>query len=169
MNYKISTGDREFEVETTSGSSTTGKVNGKDYSLDLLKNDNQLHIIKDDRSYTVSVVKADHEAGEFVLMVNNREYALQAKDRFDLLLEELGMQDLGASAMNDLKAPMPGLVLEVPVNEGQEVSKGDALVVLEAMKMENVLKAESDGVVKNVKVAKGEAVEKNYILIEFEA
>ena len=168
MNYKISTGEKEFEIETSGGGGKQGTVNGQDYALDLLKNGDQLHIIKDHSSYTVSLVKSDFEKGEFRLMVNNREYSLQAKDRFDLLLEELGMQDLGASAVNDLKAPMPGLVLDIPVNEGQEVSKGEALVVLEAMKMENVLKAESDGVVKAVNVTKGEAVEKNHILIEFE-
>lgn len=169
MNYKISTGDKEFEVETSGGDAQSGTVNEKEYFLDLLKNDNQLHIIKDNRSYTVSLVRADYEYGEFRLMVNNREYSLSAKDRFDLLLEELGMQDLGAAAINDLKAPMPGLVLDIPVSEGQEVTKGDALLVLEAMKMENVLKAETDGVVKSVNVSKGEAVEKNHVLIEFEA
>lgn len=168
MHYKISTGDTEFDVETSGAGGTSGIVNGNKYTLDLLKNGDQLHIIKDNRSYTISLVQGDFEQGEYRLMVNNREYTLTAKDRFGLLLEELGMQDLGASAINDLKAPMPGLVLDIPVAEGQEVAKGEALVVLEAMKMENVLKAETEGVVKNVNVSKGEAVEKNHILIEFE-
>ncbi len=169
MNYKILTGDKVYQIETQDNDSTSGKINGQEYTLDLLKNESQLHIIKNTRSYTVSLVKCDHDKGIYRIMVNNREYTLEAKDRFDLLLEELGMQDLGVSAINDLKAPMPGLVLDIPVNQGQEVNKGEALVVLEAMKMENVLKAESDAVVKNVNVAKGEAVEKNHILIEFEA
>ena len=166
MKYKISTGEKEYEVDTTG---VSGEIDRTPYTLDLLDNHGQLHILRDHKSYTVSLVKGDFETGEFTLMVNNREYNLTARDRFDLLLEELGMQDLGASAINDLKAPMPGLVLDIPVSEGQEVSKGEALVVLEAMKMENVLKAESDGVVKSVNVAKGEAVEKNHVLIEFEA
>lgn len=168
MNYKILTGDKEYEVETQSSDATKGKVNGNDYVLDLLVNQGQLHILRNSRSYTVSLVRSDYDKGSFRLMVNNREYDLEARDRFDLLLEELGMEDLGASAINDLKAPMPGLVLEIPVNKGQVVSKGEALVVLEAMKMENVLKAETDAIIKSVNVTTGEAVEKNHILIEFE-
>jgi acetyl/propionyl-CoA carboxylase alpha subunit len=168
MHYKISTGETEFDVETAAAGGESGTINGKPYSLDLLKNGDQFHIIRDDRSYTVSLVHADYKTGEFRLRVNNREYSLSAKDRFDLLLEELGIQEMGASALNDLKAPMPGLVLDIPVKEGQHVSKGDVLVVLEAMKMENVLKAESDGIVKSINITKGEAVEKNFVLIEFE-
>lgn len=168
MKYKISTAGKEYDVETLGQEALSGKIDGKDYTLDLLRNSNQLHILRDNRSYTVSLVNADPENGSYRLMVNNREYTLEARDRFDLLLEALGMEDMGSSAINDLKAPMPGLVLDVPVSEGQQVSKGDALVVLEAMKMENVLKAESDAVVKSINVSKGEAVEKNHILIAFE-
>jgi len=70
--------------------------------------------------------------------------------------------------VNDLKAPMPGLVLDVLVKEGQQIKKGENLLVLEAMKMENNLKALSDAVVKKVNVGKGARVEKNEILIELE-
>lgn len=169
MNYKILTGDKEYDVESQSNDPKRGSLNGQDYVLDLLKNRGQLHILRNNRSYTVSLVKSDYQQGTFRIMVNNREYDLQSRDRFDLLLAELGMEDLGASAINDLKAPMPGLVLDIPVTAGQEIVKGEALVVLEAMKMENVLKAESDAVVKSINVSQGEAVEKNHILIEFEA
>jgi biotin carboxyl carrier protein len=93
---------------------------------------------------------------------------VQAADRFDLLLKKLGLEDLAQAGASDLKAPMPGLVLETKVAPGTEVTAGQALVVLEAMKMENVLKAEADGVVKSVPIEKGQAVDKNQVLIEFE-
>ena len=70
--------------------------------------------------------------------------------------------------INDIKAPMPGLILEVNVEEGAEVQEGDYLLVLEAMKMENTLTAPRDGVVKSVSIKKGETVEKNQLLIEME-
>ena len=79
------------------------------------------------------------------------------------------MANLGGSKASKLKAPMPGKVLEVMVEVGQEVAKGEGLLILEAMKMENVLKAEDGGIVKSVNVSVGEAVEKNNVLIEFES
>jgi biotin carboxyl carrier protein len=63
---------------------------------------------------------------------------------------------------------MPGLVLNILVEAGQEVSKGDALLILEAMKMENVIKASGDGKVRSVKVKKGDAVDKGLLLVEME-
>ncbi|HNH66215.1 MAG TPA: biotin/lipoyl-binding protein, partial [Bacteroidia bacterium] len=71
-----------------------------------------------------------------------------------------------AQKVNDLKAPMPGLVLDILVSEGQTIQKGDSLLVLEAMKMENNLKAINDAVVKKINVSKGDKVEKNTVLIE---
>jgi len=127
-----------------------------------------MHLLKDDQSFRISYIDMDYETKTFSLQVNGNTYTVEAKDRFDLLLEELGMEDLASSAVNDLKAPMPGLVLSLEVKAGDTVSKGDALVVLEAMKMENVLKAASDAVVKNITVEVGKAVEKNQVLIEFE-
>jgi biotin carboxyl carrier protein len=62
---------------------------------------------------------------------------------------------------------MPGLVLSVLVSAGQEVKKGDKLLVLEAMKMENIIKAGGDGVVAQIMVNQGQAVDKNQTLIEF--
>ena len=70
--------------------------------------------------------------------------------------------------VSDLKAPMPGLVLEVSVEGGQQVSKGDGLLILEAMKMENVIKSPTDGVIKSISVNKGETVEKNQLILNFE-
>lgn len=167
--YSITVGETEYNIEPIAGDSLKGKVNGNDYQLDLTGKSEAFHVIHKHRSYQVDVVKADLKAKSFVLMVNNNLYELDARDRFDLLLEELGMSDLAAGAVNDLKAPMPGLVLSVEVEEGQQVAKGEPLLVLEAMKMENVLKAEQDAVVKGIGAEIGQAVEKNQVLIEFEA
>ena len=77
------------------------------------------------------------------------------------------MDNLSAKKLNHIKAPMPGLVLSILVEEGKEVKKGDALIILEAMKMENILKSPADGIVKKIAVKKGVPVEKNQLLIEF--
>jgi biotin carboxyl carrier protein len=78
------------------------------------------------------------------------------------------MESLVVNKIFDVKSPMPGLVLEVNVAPGAEVKKGDSLVILEAMKMENVIKSPADGIIKEVFVKPTEAVEKNVVLISFE-
>lgn len=93
---------------------------------------------------------------------------LEAKDQYDVLLEKMGIAGGASSKATKLKAPMPGKVLEIMVETGKTVAKGEGLLILEAMKMENMLKAEQDGIIKSVNVSVGDAVEKNNVLIEFE-
>ena len=165
--YKI-TGKQSFDVTPTEGKSE-GLLNGDFYSLDIEKVDAQTwHILKDNTSYYVQWLERDEETKTYTLKVNGSLIVLEAKNEFDLLLEKMGMANVGIAKVSKLKAPMPGKVLDVLVTPGQEVVKGDGLVILEAMKMENVLKADDVGVVKSVNVSIGEAVEKNNVLIEFE-
>ena len=70
--------------------------------------------------------------------------------------------------INFILAPMPGLILEINVEVGQEVNENDNLLILEAMKMENIITSPRDGVIKSISIKKGDAVEKNQLLIEFE-
>lgn len=147
-----------------------GKVflDNKEQIIDLKSlDDRRMHVIKNNKSYRVEVEKVDAKKKNFVLKINGRPYTFQASDEMDLLLEQLGMDKLETNVVEDLRAPMPGLVIDINVNEGQEVKKGDPLVILEAMKMENLLKSPGDLVVKEIKVQKGETVEKNAVLIKF--
>ncbi|WP_114778229.1 biotin/lipoyl-containing protein [Botryobacter ruber] len=125
------------------------------------------HIIKDNRSYTAELVQADYQAKTFTFKINGLQQTVYVKDRFDLLLDKLGMANMNELQINEVKAPMPGLILEIKVKPGQEVKKGDPIMVLEAMKMENILKSPGDGVVKEIKVAVRQNVEKNQVLIKF--
>ena len=125
------------------------------------------HIIKDNKSYNAEVLKANLEEKSFVIRVNGNKYTVQIKDKYDHLLKELGLETLTVSKVKDIKAPMPGLVVDVRHNEGDSVQKGDALVVLQAMKMENILKSPTDAVIKKIHIKKGDAIEKNQIMITF--
>lgn len=146
-----------------------GRINGKEFHLDLVKEKNGgYHLILNDRSYNAELVKLIPEEKSIELKLNNKIYVFSFKDRYDQLLEKMGMSDLASSKVTDLKAPMPGLVLNIAVNGGSEVRKGDPLLVLEAMKMENVLKSPTDGIIKKIAVKKGDAVEKNQLLLNFE-
>ncbi len=99
--------------------------------------------------------------------VNGRVFPVTLRDRFDLLLEEMGIQATAGSRVNHVRAPMPGLIVDLRVKDGDTVKAGDTLLILEAMKMENAIKAPGDATVKAVKVTKGEGVKKNQVLIEF--
>ncbi|MCB0395549.1 MAG: acetyl-CoA carboxylase biotin carboxyl carrier protein subunit [Flavobacteriales bacterium] len=92
---------------------------------------------------------------------------MKVENAFDQLLHSMGLDDLISKKVNEVKAPMPGKVLAIHVEDGSEVKEGDSLLVLEAMKMENVIKSPVDATVRQIRVKAGGTVEKNEILIEF--
>ena len=111
------------------------------------------------------IVAADHAAKTWSILVNGNTYNIELKDKYDLLLKELGMESLSSKKVNEIKAPMPGLVLNMIAKKGSRLKKGDKVVVLEAMKMENVLRAPGPGMVKSLEVKKGDTVDKNQVLV----
>jgi acetyl/propionyl-CoA carboxylase alpha subunit len=144
------------------------KVNDVVLDWDIVPTGPQsFHIIYQHTSYQAEIIQADYTLKTFSVKVNGHIFQLEAKDRFDLLLERMGMSQVNSGKINELKAPMPGLILEVIAAEGSEVKKGDSLLILEAMKMENIIKSPGDGVVKSLKIQKGDRVEKNQVLIVF--
>ena len=166
--HKSGKDSKEHQVEFADASHRSGKLNGMDFSWDVIGlKEGSFHVLHENRSYTIEVLKRDEAAKTFTIRVNANTYTLEVKDKYDQLLHTLGMDNLAGKKVNEVKAPMPGLVLDVRVEEGTEVKKGDALVVLEAMKMENILKSPADGTIRKIAAVKGNAVEKNQILIQF--
>ena len=145
------------------------EINPDELDWDLLEiKDGKFHILQNNQSVEATVLEADYNEKTFKIKINQNTYDVSLKDKFDLLVEQLGFSNMTAKKVNNIKAPMPGLVLDIVVNVGDEVSKGDSVLILEAMKMENVIKAEGDAVIKSISIEKGTAVEKNQILVEFE-
>jgi biotin carboxyl carrier protein len=128
---------------------------------------NKTHVIYQNNSYNIEVVELNKEEKTAIVKVNGNVYTLTIKDQFDQLLQQLGMDNLTVNKIQQIKAPMPGLVLNVLVAEGAEVKKGDNLLVLEAMKMENMIKSPTDGIIKKIEIKQGDKVEKNEILVSF--
>ncbi|MCC6181368.1 MAG: acetyl-CoA carboxylase biotin carboxyl carrier protein subunit [Bacteroidia bacterium] len=162
-------GDKEFKTDISSTSThLTGTLNNTEFKADIIRiREGVYHLLKDNVSYNLEVVKYMAEDKKLFVKINNSPYTLDIKDKYDELLHNLGLDNLASKKVNDIKAPMPGMVLNILVAEGQEVKKGDALIVLEAMKMENILKSPTDGTIKKIAINKGVAVEKNQILIQF--
>lgn len=164
--YKVKV-NQQYDFEIEAGHDALW-VNGSPVVLDeQTLHDRCSHILYKNRSYTVETVSLDREEKQAVIKVNGTLYQVAVADQFDLLLKQLGMDNLAVNKVQQIKAPMPGLVLNVLVNDGDEVKKGDNLLVLEAMKMENMIKSPSDGTIKKINVVKGDKVEKNEVLIHF--
>lgn len=145
-----------------------GSVNDGSLKGDYVKiNEHQFHFIIDRKSYLVDLLKFNKEEKSLLVKINTERFELKLKDQYDELLHNLGLDELNTKKVNNINAPMPGMVLNILVKEGETVKKGDAILVLEAMKMENILKAPSDGLIKKIAVIKGTAVEKNQLLIQF--
>lgn len=125
------------------------------------------HVIWQDRSFNVEVVEHDAATKQTTLKINGQLLTTSAKNRFDLLLESMGMNQTVSNKINEIKAPMPGLIQSITVQEGDTVQKGDTLLVLVAMKMENAIKAPAEATVKAIRTESGSSVEKNQVLIEF--
>ncbi len=164
---QISTGpDRSWEADYRAPDDL--RLNGQPFAWDVaLLAPGRFQALHGGRSYDIEVVSADYTTKQFVLKINGQRLELHAKDRFDLLLERLGLSTAAAAQVNELKAPMPGLIVDVRVLPGQAVQKGDPLLVLEAMKMENILKAPADGVVSAIKVGLRDNVQKGQLLVQF--
>jgi biotin carboxyl carrier protein len=167
--YSVKVGSNTFETDlNVSDGKITGAINNKLVKGDWIKvNDLQYHLLHNNTSYNVEVLKLDKIEKQVTLKINGHKHTVQLKDRYDNLLHSLGLDTMATKKTNDLKAPMPGKVLSVMVSEGQEVKKGDALLVLEAMKMENILKSPTDGIIKKIAVVQQTVVEKNQLLIQF--
>lgn len=141
-------------------------VNGEQVAIDLIKlNNNTFHVLKNNQSFNVEIISADYTSKIFVVKINNHIHNIELRDRYDELLHQLGFDKIQSKKVNDIKAPMPGLVKDILVSDGQSIKAGDSILILEAMKMENVLKAPSDALVKSVKVKKGSTVEKNEVMV----
>jgi len=129
--------------------------------------DGHIHFLYKNKSYNAEVVSENQEDKTSVIKINGTIYEVAIEDQFDSLLKAMGMGAGSGKVAREVKAPMPGLVLNISVTEGQEIQKGDSLLVLEAMKMENMLKSATEGKIKKIHVATGDKVEKNQVLIEF--
>lgn len=156
----------QYEVELKSEQTL---INHQEISYELsMLNEHTFHLLHEYRSYNIEVVEADYSRKEFLLKINGRQVKVNLQDRFDQLIEALGMQEDDEHTDKEILAPMPGLILQLHVQEGDQVTKGDPLLTLEAMKMENVLKSPGDGVVLKIHAEIGKSVEKNQLLVVLE-
>ena len=148
-------------------------ANGKvEFDVDMLEEcsyimtgENSYKVLYKEKTYDILLTREHHAEKHYRLKVNGVTVSLDVETEMDLLIQRLGMHKLHESSANDIKAPMPGLILDVLVKEGEQIHEGDKILVLEAMKMENILKSPGSGTIQSILVAKGDKVDKNQLLI----
>lgn len=140
-----------------------------DSNIDSIQvNDTHFHVLKDSQSFSATIVSGNFIQKQYTVKVNGNTYQIDLKNDLDLLIKQLGFTVGAGKQVNSIKAPMPGLILEISVKVGQEVAENDNLLILEAMKMENNLSSPRAGIIKSIGVEKGDTVDKGQLLIEFE-
>lgn len=164
---KIKVNDKfSFEV---SSEKDVRIINNQAIDADIVRiNDRTFHIIHKGKSYNAELIGINRDEKLCSVKVGNNIYSMQMTDQYDELLHQLGMDNLKATKVSEVKAPMPGLVIRILVAEGDEVEKGGNLFVLEAMKMENIIKAPANVKIKSIKVKSGDKVEKNQVVMSFD-
>lgn len=137
--------------------------------LNLLNlNGNGFHLINHSKSYSVQLLSIDRQTKTIALELDGKSYAFKIEDKLDQLINSLGFDNKTDDGVREIKAPMPGLILDILVKEGEDIEEGSPLFILEAMKMENVIKAATKGKIKTISKAKGDKAEKNELIIELE-
>lgn len=138
-------------------------------SIDSIKRDDEtFHVLYQNESLEATIVDSDFYNKKYKIAIGSNSYDITIADDLAILIKEMGLSLGTTKQVNSIKAPMPGLIIDVNVSEGQEIKENEALIVVEAMKMENALVAPRDGIVKAINVAKGDTVDKGALLIELE-
>ncbi len=166
MKYFVTVGGREVVVELEGEHATVEGTSYHSAHLTALPGTPIRHLILDGGSEVLAVEASGR--GRWAVGYQGEWHELEVVDERTRHIRSLTGGGQRASGPPVLKAPMPGMVMKVSVEAGQRVEAGAALVVLEAMKMENELRAPAAAVVKGVKVQAGQAVEKGQVLVEFE-
>ena len=156
--YKVKVDDTELLIEKREVT-----------KLNVARIDNSnLHLLYKNKAFDISLLQADYEKKTMVVEVNRNSYTLKINDSYDQMIDKMGLLINNSQKVKDMKAPMPGLIIDIMVEEGQEITEGTPLLILSAMKMENILLAKSDGVIKSINVKKEDTVDKGQVIIEIE-
>jgi biotin carboxyl carrier protein len=167
--YLVNVDNKEFDIELEYKSEKyIANINGEEVEIEShLLGENRSIMLIDGKSLEVDVRSNGYDSTRTVFILGQEVPVTIENYNLAQLKKTAGMSS--EKTMDKLlKAPMPGLVLEVKVSAGSAVKKGDSLLIIEAMKMENVIKATGDGLIKEISVEAGQSVEKDDRLMEFE-
>lgn len=125
------------------------------------------HLLHRNKKFLVKLLEVDVDGRPTKVQVNGRSFQIDIKKELDLLIDSMGLNSSKSTKVDVIQAPMPGLILNILCETGQTVTKGDSLLVIEAMKMENIIKSPGSGIIQKIHIVQGQSVNKNQILLEF--
>lgn len=155
--YKVIIKGQEFTV-------TEQDLDNLDVSFD--KNTKTYQILDEGKSYKVSHLDERSHGKIQELQINDLKMEAAILDPLDQLVDSMGLSKLDEHKSKNIMAPMPGLILDIMCKEGDHIEEGNSLLILEAMKMENVIKAEGSGTIGKIHNEIGNSVEKGQLIIE---
>jgi len=163
MRYAATVEGRTFIIEVTPEGEV--RIQDREHAVDLQSIDaaSLYSLLIDNNSYEMLI--EEREGGEYHVLLHGELYVVQVEDDFRHRMSRRRRVRAGPSGRVTIKAPMPGLVMDVLVGENQKVSTGDVLIILESMKMENEVRAPCDGRVNRVRVRPSDTVEKGQTLV----
>lgn len=138
------------------------------YTIDFVNNGSKYHILQNNKSFHAEITKDDFGSKKYEVVVNGNKYEVAIKNELDVRIAAMGFTIGKSKKVNEIKAPMPGLILDIAVKVGQRVKENEVLLILEAMKMENSISSPRDGVIESIDVQIGDAVDKASLLLKFE-
>jgi biotin carboxyl carrier protein len=160
-----------FEIELVEqGEQLLATMDGERMLVDLKKvSEPSLYsLVIDNRSYEVFVDEQDPAGSVLSVLIDGEFHRWQVQDEWVRRLARIQHNSRVPDGEISVKAPMPGVVLAIEVAIGDAVSRGQGLVVLGAMKMENQIKSPRDGLVKSVECESGQIVEQGRVLVVLE-
>ncbi|MEO6692401.1 MAG: acetyl-CoA carboxylase biotin carboxyl carrier protein subunit [Saprospiraceae bacterium] len=123
------------------------------------------HILYKNKSVVVEIISVSMDESEVELMINNQNYTYKICSELSLIIAKLGFTNKVNNQDKFIKSPMPGIVTHIEAKVGDQIHKGQNLITLEAMKMENIIKASNDGIIQSIHVNPSDKVDKNQIMI----
>ncbi len=126
------------------------------------------HLLYHNEAFAAEVIEKDFAGRTYTIRINSNTYRVKIASPLDDLIKKMGYSAGSSKALNSVRAPMPGIIIGLNVKKGQEVKKGDSLLILEAMKMENAILSPKDAKIKDIFVSKDATVDKNKLLITLE-
>ena len=162
MKYVTTIDGKEFEIEVVDDHHVRVGNRLLEVNFETVSGQPVYSLIVDGKSYESYVYPGDED---WQVLLRGRQFQVKVEDEREKRLKAAAGGGVAEGGEFHLKAPMPGLVVAIPVAEGEEVKKGQVLVILESMKMQNELKSPRDGTISHIKVKPGESVEQKQVLL----